>query len=215
MLNWQHCPQCAVASPWGTQKQWPSANVQFWNWRRTNLFGKRGGYLRSCLQSVPSFTSCLPLHPGMRRSRQSSPTRPIQHSTQACADRGSLIRLGPIQQSARFCNEFFVFIFIALVKNLLQKENTWNINISKGMQEDKKLYIFTLPQFRVTIGTYCRGRTLCMNVSYVIGHERASSVFFQCNAPNLWVLIIHLEFIMRSDFVDEDLEGSLRLKTWE
>jgi hypothetical protein len=40
-------------------------------------------------------------------------------------------------------------------------------------------------QFRLTTETNCRALKRCMNVSYAVGHERVSSLLFQCIVPNL------------------------------
>jgi hypothetical protein len=37
-----------------------------------------------------------------------------------------------------------------------------------------------IPQFRVAIATDCRALTSCLNVNYVVGNERASSLFLHC-----------------------------------
>jgi hypothetical protein len=41
-------------------------------------------------------------------------------------------------------------------------------------------FIVDIKQFRVTIATHCRALTLCMNVCYIVGHERARNLLFQC-----------------------------------
>jgi hypothetical protein len=37
-----------------------------------------------------------------------------------------------------------------------------------------------ITQFRVTIAINCQTLTCCMNESYVVDHERANSLLFQC-----------------------------------
>jgi hypothetical protein len=57
--------------------------------------------------------------------------------------------------------------------------------------------------------------TSCMNVTYIIGYERASSVWVYCVYSvifynNLiWIREVWLVFIMECDFVYEDFEGFL------
>jgi hypothetical protein len=41
-------------------------------------------------------------------------------------------------------------------------------------------FIIVIAQFQVTVATNCRMLTHCVNVSYVVCHERASSVLLQC-----------------------------------
>jgi hypothetical protein len=47
-----------------------------------------------------------------------------------------------------------------------------------------------ITQFPVTIATNCQVLICCMNVKYIVSHERASSLFFQCFVSILWVMII-------------------------
>jgi hypothetical protein len=48
-----------------------------------------------------------------------------------------------------------------------------------------------ITQFRTTIATNCRVLTRCMEVSYLVGHERRSSLLFQRVLSVLWLLTIN------------------------
>jgi hypothetical protein len=45
-------------------------------------------------------------------------------------------------------------------------------------------------QFRASRATSCKALINCINVSYVVGHERANSLLFQRIVSILYVLII-------------------------
>jgi hypothetical protein len=200
-------------------------------WMLVPVLGLEADYMENVVAiSAPVYSTYfrfLPplLQPSMRRSRLSFRPGlykiPRKHAQIAAV----------LSDSAytRACPSLQFFVFHRVSKKLITERKHVEYQCEQRYARKQKivyLYIYIktfrergmslkILQFRVTVATYYRGWTWCMNVSYVIGHECVSSVLFQCNVPNLRVLIIYLESTMRSSFVHEDLEGSLRFKTWE
>jgi hypothetical protein len=58
-------------------------------------------------------------------------------------------------------------------------------------------FIIVITQFRVTTATSCRALTRVLNVIYVEGHERASSLLLQCTVSVstgnilMWVCVVY------------------------
>jgi hypothetical protein len=70
-------------------------------------------------------------------------------------------------------------------------------------------FIVVITRFKVSTVTYCPVLTRCVIISYIVGHERASSLLFQCIVSILWILTILWCRHVKCSILEK--EGSLQL----
>jgi hypothetical protein len=63
----------------------------------------------------------------------------------------------------------------------------WNLNIYYRVHKSPPFRSVASAQFQFATSVNCGALTRSMNVSYIIGNERASSLLFQCIVAILWV----------------------------